>query len=80
MATVKVLKEIVHPDHPKDNWHLALQHAEVTYSDGRAVNAYRFVCRQGLGKPVHEAHFPYLADAEQLIKLAKAAGWGNAEG
>ena len=45
MSTVKVMKEVVHPGHPKDNWHLALQHTEVTYSDGRTVQAYRFVCR-----------------------------------
>jgi hypothetical protein len=51
MSTVKVMKEVVHPGHPKDNWHLALQRAAITYSDGRAVKAYRFVCREGLGKP-----------------------------
>lgn len=80
MATVKVMKEVVHPGHPKDNWHFALQHAAVTYSDGRAVNAYRFVCRQGLGKTEKEAHFPSLADAETLIQLAKKAGWGSEKG
>jgi hypothetical protein len=81
MATVKVTKEVVYPGHPKDNWHLALQHVEVTYSDGRTVKAYRFVCRQGLGKTdMHEAHFPSLADAEVLIQEAKKAGWGNEKG
>jgi hypothetical protein len=80
MSTVKVMKEVVHPGHPKDNWHLALQRAAITYSDGRAVKAYRFVCREGLGRPEHEAHFPSLADAEALVQAAKQAGWGNEKG
>lgn len=80
MATVKLMKEVVHPGQPKDNWHFALQQAAVTYSDGRTVKAYRFVCQPGLGKTEHEAHFPSPADAETLIQLAKKAGWGNEKG
>jgi hypothetical protein len=81
VATVEVTEEVVHPGHPKANWHLALQRVAVTHSDGRKVDAYRFVCRQGLGKTdVREAHFPSLADAEVLIQEAKKAGWGNEKG
>lgn len=77
MATVKVLNEVAHPGHAKDGWHMVLQHATVGYRDGRSVKAYRFICRNGHDKTEHEAHFPSLADAEQLIQLARKAGWGN---
>jgi hypothetical protein len=40
MSTVKVMKEVVHPGYPNDNWHLALQHAAITFSNGRSVTAY----------------------------------------
>jgi hypothetical protein len=52
----------------------------ITYSDGRTVEAYRFVCREGVDKDGHEAHFPSLADAETLIQLAREAGWDNEKG
>ena len=80
MATMKVLKEVVELSCPKDSWHFALQQVAITYSDGRTVEAYRFVCREGVDKDGHEAHFPSLADAETLIQLAKEAGWDNEKG
>jgi hypothetical protein len=79
-VTVTVLKEIVHPGHKKDDWHLALELAEFKHGSGKVYKGYRFVCRQGTGPTETEPRIPSLADAEILIQLAKKAGWGNEKG
>ena len=80
MATVKVLNEVVHPEHTKDDWHLALQLAEFSYSSGVVKKGYRFICRRGNDEPKIQPRIPSLADVELLLGMAKAAGWGDQRG
>jgi hypothetical protein len=79
-AIVTVLKEVIHPDHKKDDWHLALQLAEFKHSGGKVHRGYRFVCRRETGHAQNDTRIPSLADAEALIRAAKEAGWGNEQG
>lgn len=80
MESVTVLKEVVHPGHKKDDWHLGLQLAEFKHGSGKVHKGYRFICRHGNGSVETDVRIPSLADAEALIQAAKKAGWGNEKG
>jgi hypothetical protein len=80
MTTVTVLKEAIQPGHSRSGWHLALQLAEFTHSDGKRVKGYRFICQNGSNELKAEPRIHSLADAEELIRLAKTAGWGSEKG
>jgi hypothetical protein len=75
-----VLKEVVHPGHEKDDWHLILQFGEFKHGSGKTHRGYRFVCRQGTGPVQHNTRIPSLGDAELLMRLARESGWGNEKG
>jgi hypothetical protein len=78
---VVILNEIVHPQHPTNDWHLCLQWGRYQYDNGNEPESgYRFVWRRPNGslQPARgQARIPSLSDAELLIRLARAAGWGD---
>jgi hypothetical protein len=88
---IVILNEIVHPQHPRRDWHLCLQWGRYQYDNGdEPQNGYRFIWRQpatqeqkkqgrgGSLQPARgQARIPSLSDAELLIRLAREAGWGD---
>ena len=78
---VVILNEIVHPEHPTNDWHLCLQWGRYQYDNGdEPETGYRFVWRRPDGslQPARgQVRIPSLSDAELLIRLAREAGWGD---
>lgn len=75
---VRILKEVIHPEHLNGDWQLCLQ--KVIYEDGKEnLEGYRFIWRhEGRMQPVRgQARIPTLEDAEILFLLARRNGWGR---
>jgi len=80
MSKVDVLNEVRHPDHPLGKPQLCLQWCRYRYDDGTQPLGFRFIWRRPNGHlaPARgQTRLPSLDDAERLILLARADGWGR---
>jgi 3-hydroxyisobutyrate dehydrogenase-like beta-hydroxyacid dehydrogenase len=77
MARVQVINEVKGDG---TEWVLCLQWARYLYDDGHMEHGYRFIWRRedgSLQAARGQARIPSLRQAQELIKKAKAAGWGD---
>jgi hypothetical protein len=82
-SKVDVLNEIRHPQHISGDFQLCLQWCRYHYEDGTHPLGFRFIWRRPNGNlaPARgQTRIPSLADAEDLIRLARAEDWGKGEG
>lgn len=75
---VRVLHE-VKKSYPNE-WALCFQWCVYQYDDGSSERGYRYIWRDPTGRQMAhrgQARIPNINTMEELIKKAKAAGWGN---
>ena len=80
---VKVLNEVRHPAHRGGGHQLCVQECRYRYEDGTQPVGFRFIWRRpngNLAAARGQTRLPSLDDAEELIRLARMAGWGNNKG
>lgn len=84
---VKPLEE-VSADSNASGWVLCFQWCEYKYKDGTKQHGYRFIWRRppsgkskgDLQAARGQARLPSIPEAERLMAMAKAAGWGDNNG
>jgi len=76
---VQVLNQVTNNTLP-NSWSLWLQYCRYIYDNGTLEMGYRFINRRQDGslQPARgQARLPSLAQAEALMAMARAEGWGN---
>ena len=61
-------------------WQLCLQWGRYVHEDGETEDGYRFIWRRpdnSLQAARGQARIPSLAEAEELMRRAREAGWGE---
>ena len=73
-----IKNEVAHPQDDWGGWRLVLQWGDYVYPDQPRQPGYRFIWRRPDGsQQARPARLPSIRHAEDLIRLAKEAGWGD---
>lgn len=76
MARVRIIEQVT-GDAPND-WQLYFQWCEYFYDDGSSENGYRFIWRRpdgSLQAARGQARIPDINSINELMELARVAGW-----
>ncbi len=78
MARIQVINEI--DPGPENDWRLCFQFGRYIYDDGNMQEGYRFIWKRPDGTlqaARGQARIQSLTQAQELMKQARAAGWGE---